>query len=202
MGKDPYVASKSRSNRPGWSISFRHPLRHDSRGRSGLKMRRGLGTPDETEAEAMVAEMNTILGDQTWWNAAKRQEAVLRFSKPVVEAFYDEIQAGRHDSESLRESHIRLPDKDDGYSRVLFVGTTGAGKTSLLRQLIGSDPDEDRFPSPAPAKTPYAVLEVIQDERHCEAAVTFFPEFQTQVNIEERIMGSAFAVLENSTPNC
>ena len=83
--------------------------------------------------------MNAILSDQTWWNAAKRQEAVLRFSKPVVEAFYDEIQAGRQDSESLRESHIRLPDKDDGYPRVLLVGTTGAGKTSLLRQLVGSD---------------------------------------------------------------
>src|ERR1700682_4990687 len=94
MTKDFYVASKSRPNRPGWSISFRHPLRNDSRGRAGLKMRRGLGTSDEIEAEAMVGEMNTILADQTWWNAARRQEAELRFSKPVVEAFYDEIQAG------------------------------------------------------------------------------------------------------------
>ena len=78
----------------------------------------------------------------------ERKEAELRFSKPVIEAFYDEIQAGRDDPEALRETHIRLPNaKEDGYSRVLFVGTTGAGKTSLLRQLIGSDPDDDRFPS-------------------------------------------------------
>jgi GTP-binding protein EngB required for normal cell division len=161
-------------------------------------MRRGLGTPNEAEAEAMVGEMNTILSDQTWWNAAKRQEAVLRFSKPVIEAFYDEIQAGRQDSESLRESHIRLPDKDDGYSRVLFVGTTGAGKTSLLRQLIGSDPDDDRFPSTAPAKTTIADIEVIQDEGDFEAAVTFFTEFQTQANIEECVVDAALAVLENA----
>src|SRR5258708_7610531 len=111
MAKDPYVASKSRSSRPGWSISFRHPLRNDSRGRPGLKMRRGLGTANEAEAEARVAEMNTILSDQSWWNAAKRQEAELQFSKPVIEAFYDAIQAGRQDSEGLRESHIRLPNK-------------------------------------------------------------------------------------------
>ena len=85
--------------------------------------------------------------------------------KLVIDAFYDEIQAGRDDPEALRESHIRLPDaKEDGYSRVLFVGTTGAGKTSLLRQLIGSDPDEDRFPSTAPAKTTIADIEVIQAE--------------------------------------
>ena len=94
MGKGFNVASKSRSNRPGWSISFRHPLRNDSRGRAGLKMRRGLGTSDEAEAEAMVNEMNAILSDKSWWNAAKRQEAMLRFSKPVVDAFYDEIRGG------------------------------------------------------------------------------------------------------------
>src|SRR5579864_1292923 len=198
MAKDAYTASKSRSSRPGWSISFRHPLRNDSRGRPGLKMRRGLSTTDEIEAETMVGEMNTILGDQSWWNAAKRQEASLRFSKPVIEAFYDEIQAGRQDSESLRESHIPLPNKDDGFSRVLFVGTTGAGKTSLLRQLIGSDPDEDRFPSTAPAKTTIADIEVIQDEGDFEAAVTFFSEFQTQANIEECVIDAALAVLENA----
>ncbi len=198
MTKDFYVASKSRSNRPGWSISFRHPLRNDSRGRAGLKMRRGLGTSDEIEAEAMVGEMNTILADQTWWNAARRQEAELRFSKPVVEAFYDEIQAGRNDSENLRETHIRLPNKEDGYPRVLFVGTTGAGKTSLLRHLIGSDPDEDRFPSTAPAKTTIADIEVIQADGNFEAAVTFFTEFQTQANIEECVIDAALAILENA----
>jgi hypothetical protein len=114
MTKDSYRASKSRSNRPGWSISFRHPLRNDVRGRPGLKMRRGLGTSEEVLADAMVAEMNVILADQSWWNAAKRGEAVLRFSKPVVEAFYDEIQAGHANTEELRQSHIRLPHKDEG----------------------------------------------------------------------------------------
>jgi GTP-binding protein EngB required for normal cell division len=161
-------------------------------------MRRGLGTPDETEAEAMVGEMNTILRDQTWWNAAKRQEAALRFSTPVIEAFYDEIQAGRVETEALRESHIRLPDREEGFPRVLFVGTTGAGKTSLLRQLIGSDPDEDRFPSTAPAKTTIADIEVIQAEGDFEAVVTFFTEFQTQANIEECVIDAALAVLEKA----
>jgi hypothetical protein len=197
--KESYTAHKTRSNRPGWSIGFRHPLRNDARGRAGLKMRRGLGTSDEAQADAMVAEMNVILSDESWWNASKRKEADLRFSKPIVEAFYDEIQAGRDDSESLRESHIRLPNaKDDGYSRVLFVGTTGAGKTSLLRQLIGSDPDADRFPSTAPAKTTIADIEVIQSDGGFDAAVTFFSEFQTQANIEECVIDAALAVLEKA----
>ncbi len=146
----------------------------------------------------MVGEMNVILSDQSWWNAARRPEAALRFSRPVVEAFYDEIQAGRDDPEALRETTIRLPNKDEGYPNVLFVGTTGAGKTSLLRQLIGSDPDEDRFPSTAPAKTTIADIEVIQAYGGFDAAVTFFTEFQTQANIEECVIDAALAVLEKS----
>ncbi len=143
--------------------------------------------------------MNVILSDQSWWNAAKRKEAERRFSKPVVEAFYDEIQAGRDDPEALRESHIRLPNAEDGFSRVLFVGTTGAGKTSLLRQLIGSDPDDDRFPSTAPAKTTIADIEVIQADGPFEAAVTFFSEFQTQANIEECVIDAALAIFEKAS---
>jgi hypothetical protein len=44
-------------------------------------MRRGLGTADDSLADRMVEELNTILADESWWNAAKRQEAELRFSQ-------------------------------------------------------------------------------------------------------------------------
>src|SRR5437764_601794 len=71
-------------------------------------------------------------------------------------------------------------------------------KTSLLRQLIGSDPDEDRFPSTAPAKTTIADIEVIQRDGDFDAAVTFFSEFQAQANIEECIIDAALAVLEKA----
>ena len=166
-------------------------------------MRRGLGTSNEAEASQMVDEMNAILADPSWWNSSKKQEAEARFSKPVVDAFYDEIQAGRDDPEALREAHIRLPSRDDEepYSRVLFVGTTGAGKTSLLRQLIGSDPDDDRFPSTAPAKTTIADIEVIQSEGEFRAVVTFFSEFHVQANIEECVTDACLAVLEGATPD-
>jgi hypothetical protein len=199
MMRETYTASKARSNRPGWSIGFRHPLRNDSKGRPGLKMRRGLGTAVESEADAMVAEMNEILANQSWWSASKRAEAELRFSKPVVQAFFDEIQAGKDDPEALRERHIHLPNAQaDGFARVLFVGTTGAGKTSLLRQIIGSDPDRDRFPSTAPAKTTIADIEVIQIDGDFEAAVTFFTEFQALASIEECVIDAALSVREKA----
>ncbi|MBI5855732.1 MAG: GTPase domain-containing protein [Nitrospirae bacterium] len=149
----------------------------------------------------MVDEMNTILSDSSWWNASRRREAELRFSQPIVQAFFDEIQAGREDPESLREKIIRLPSaKEDGYSRVFFVGTTGAGKTSLLRQLIGSNPDRDRFPSTAPAKTTIADIEMIQAEGTFESVVTFFSEFHVQANIEECLIDACLAKFDGA-PN-
>lgn len=194
-----YMASKSRSNRPGWSVTFRHPLRNDTRGKPGLKMRRGLGTTDEAEADRLVAEMNALLSDPSWWNAVKRAEAERRFSSTVVSAFYDEIQAGRDDPDALRDTHIPLPGMQDGYSRVLFVGTTGAGKTSLLRHLIGSDPDTDRFPSTAPAKTTVADIEVVQADSDYGAVVTFFTEFQIQADIEECVIDACLAAYEGAS---
>ena len=198
MSETNYSASKSRSNRPGWSVSFRHPLRNDSRGKLGLRIRRGLGTTDDAEADKLVEEMNTLLRDRTWWNANKRAEAERTFSKAIVGAFYDELQAGRQDPEGLREELITLPNAEDDYSRVLFVGTTGAGKTSLLRQLIDSDPDEDRFPSTAPAKTTIADIEIVQSEGPYQAVVTFFTEFQIQASIEECIADACSAAREKA----
>ena len=198
MPKSLYSASKSRSNRPGWSVTFRHPLRNDARGKPGLRIRRGLGTTDDAQADQLVAEMNTLLTDRTWWNANRRADAERSFSKPVVDAFYGEIQAGREDPEALREELITLPNADDGYSRVLFVGTTGAGKTSLLRQLINSDPEEDRFPSTAPAKTTIADIEIVQSEGPYQAVVTFFSEFQIQASVEECITDACSAAREEA----
>ena len=198
MPETIYSASKSRSNRPGWSVGFRHPLRNDARGKPGLRIRRGLGTTDDAEADQLVAEMNTLLTDRTWWNGNRRADAERRFSKAIVDAFYDEIQAGREDPDTLREELITLPNADDGYSRVLFVGTTGAGKTSLLRQLIDSDPDEDRFPSTAPAKTTIADIEIVQSEGPYQAVVTFFTEFQIQASIEECITDACSAAREKA----
>ncbi len=192
-----YTASKSRTQgRPGWVISFRHPLRKDSQGKPGLKMRRGLGTTDEAEADRLVEQMNSILADESWWNAAKRQEAERNFAAPVAAAFYDEIQAGRPNSSTLRDEHIQLPSRTEGYSRVLLVGTTGAGKTTLLRHLIGSDHETDRFPSTSTAKTTVSDIEIVLEDGPFEAVVTFSSEHVVLANVEECVADACVAAWE------
>ena len=61
------------------------------------------------------------------------------------------------------------------------------------------DPEVDRFPSTAPAKTTVADIEIIQAMGGFEAAVTFFTEFQTQANVEECIVDAALAAHEGAS---
>lgn len=195
-----YTASKSQTQgRPGWSINFRHPLRRDSRNKPGLKVRRGLGTTSADEADDLVRQMNALLGDDRWWSITRRTEALADFDSRVVDAFYDEVEPAQTDTRALRQSLLPLPGREDGYSRVLLVGTTGAGKTSLVRQLIGTDPDQDRFPSTSTAKTTIADTEVIIAPGKYQAAVTFFPEADTRGGIEECVFNACAAVLEGDS---
>ena len=89
MKSTKYKATKNQTQkRPGWTVSFRHPLRMDSNGKPGLKVRRGLGTTDEDVAEELVGEINQLLSDDIWWNAGKRTEAENTFSSKIIKIFY------------------------------------------------------------------------------------------------------------------
>ena len=187
MANRNYRASKSQSNnRPGWSVTFRHPRRTDTRGKYGLRVRHGLGTTDATEADRLVAQLNELLADEGWWSADRRDEATHKFDSLVVSVFFDRIETGEVDPRSLREKYISLPSHDDGFARVMLVGTTGAGKTTLLRHLIGSDHNNDRFPSISTARTTTSDIEIITSSGPpFRAVVTFTPEHEGRRLIDE-----------------
>lgn len=93
--KDSYSAAKTRSDRPGWSITFRHPLRRNARGKPGLKIRRGLNTTDDATADELVGQLNILLSDRSWWSADRRRDAEREFSPQIVAAFFDGLDEGR-----------------------------------------------------------------------------------------------------------
>ncbi|MBN3907101.1 MAG: hypothetical protein HWQ35_11230 [Nostoc sp. NMS1] len=189
-----YTASKTRSQgRSAWAITFRHPLRTDPRTEQGLKVRRGLGTSDEVEADKLVAQMNELLADESFYRVSMRSEAARQFSSVIVDAFYDGIENPPLDPWKLREEHLPLPTKEDGYSKVLLVGTTGAGKTSLLRHLIGTDPQKDRFPSTSTAKTTTSDIEIITSDESYQAVVTFFSEWAVRTSVRECVADACLA---------
>lgn len=197
--KSAYTASKVRSGRPGWTASFRHPLRRDNRGRLGLKVRRGLGTTNEAEADALVAQLQNLIDDKAWHHAERRKEAEKIFAPVVVSAFFHGVDVGSEKSEELREAKIPLPGRDEAYSRIMLVGTTGAGKTTLLRHIIGSDHIHDRFPSTSTARTTIADTEIVIAPGMYQAAVTFTPEHVVRGLIDECLEAACVAAIEGQT---
>ncbi|MTV50513.1 hypothetical protein GJ688_16330 [Heliobacillus mobilis] len=100
----------------------------------------------------------------------------------------------------IRNSFIPLPSKEEGYSTVLLLGVTGAGKTTLLRQMIGSHPKKDRFPSTAPGKTTVCDMElIIQETIEYNVIVTFFSIEKIRTYISECLMNAAKAHIEGES---
>jgi hypothetical protein len=191
-----YTASKNRNpGRDSWSVIFRHPGRFDAAsGKGGRRVRRGLGTADETVADNLVQELNEILSTPTLWEPAARAIASSRYDPRVVEIFYEGLEAARTDFRAVREEILPLPGHGDGYRHVLLLGTTGAGKTTVVRQILGTDPGTERFPSTSTAKTTVADTELVitADGSH-QAAVTFVQRDEVIDYLAENVSEAALA---------
>lgn len=193
MGERRYTASKSRSQgRDGWSVIFRHPARLDASGKPGRRVRRGLGTSDEAVADQLVGELNELLGSPNFWEPSARSDAALRFDRRVVDIFFDGIETVEIDFLALRDEALPMPGT---HRRVLLLGTTGAGKTTVVRQLLGTDPKTERFPSTSTAKTTVADTELVftEDETY-RAVVTFATRDEVVDHLTDNVSDAALAV--------
>ncbi len=195
-----YTASKSRSQgRDSWSVIFRHPVRLDPSGKPGRRVRRGLGTSDEAEADRLVGELNEILRSNELWEPSARSGAESRFDARVLDIFYDGIEPVRLDSAAVRDEFLPLPGPEKDYRSVLMLGTTGAGKTTLVRQLLGTDPATERFPSTSTAKTTVADTELIFDPSlEFRAVVTFVGRDEVVDYLTECVSEAALAVFRQA----
>jgi hypothetical protein len=196
MTSKTYTASLSKSQgRAGWSVIFRHPVRQDeATGKTGVRVRQGLGTREEEEAQRLLTQLNELLADSRYHDVAARAEAERRFDKRVVEIFFYKMVPEETDFRAIRNSLIPLPDyENDGYIRALLLGTTGAGKTTLGRQLIGTDPETERFPSTSTAKTTVHDTEIILTEAAYKAVVTFVSMEEAREYLTECVSAAVLA---------
>ena len=194
MSERTYKATLSQSQgREGWSVIFRHPVLLDrATGKPGRRVRRGLGTKDKTEARRLISQLNELLADRTFWQTSSLFTATMRFTPIVVDIFYHDMVPETTDAFAIRDSVIPLPrSSDSGYRRVLLLGTTGGGKTTLVRQLIGTDPHSERFPSTSTAKTTVADTEILLSPGPFRAVVTFLPRNQVRDYVEECMSAAA-----------
>lgn len=200
MNEPKYRATLSQSqDRKSWAVIFRHPLRFDASGRPGLRIRRGLGEQDREKAQRLVDQLNQILKDTSMWNPASRPIAERQFSPQVVSAFYDKISGDEIDFAALVEDAIKMPDRASGYRFLLLIGATASGKTTLLRQLLGTDLQKEKFPSTAPGRTTIADMEfILCQQDYYEAAVTFLPKEEVRDYVEDCLSAAALALFRNA----
>ncbi len=186
----PYKASLSKTQgRQSYSIIFRHPVRKDpNTGKPGRRVRAGLGTKDEAEANQLVNQMNELLSNSDYWTMGAQATARGRFDARIVDIFFHDIVPQPTDFMGVREQVIHIPSSDDSdYRSALLLGTTGAGKTTVLRQVIGTHPVKERFPSTSTAKTTVADTEIIVAEGDYQAVITFMERDEVRDYLEECI---------------
>src|SRR5258707_4402267 len=98
MAEQQFKASLNQSQgRKAWCVIFGHLLRKDGQGRVGLRVRRGLGTSDLTEAKRLRDEMNELLSNPEWWTPAARESAERMYNSHIVSAFYDYLTPAEYD---------------------------------------------------------------------------------------------------------
>lgn len=195
-----YVAAAKRNpGRKAWLVEFRHPLRNDTYNKPGRKTRKGLGTEDEADAQRIVEQLNELLGDESLWSLGAIPEAAKRYDARVIEIFFGEIEPRGGSAQKLRDRLLPLPTRGDGYARVLLMGVPGAGKTTLVRQLIGTNPKTERFPSTSVNRTTTFPTEVALRDGPYEGAVTFMSEHETRFEIEESLSAAIVEAVAGDT---
>src|SRR5947208_14276237 len=202
MSERIHKATLSQSQgREGWSVTFRQPVLLDrATGRPGRRVRRGLGTKEKKAAERLVAQLNKLLADRLFWEASSRPRALARFHPLVVDIFYHDMVPETIDASGIRELAIALPrSTDSDYRQVLLLGTTGGGKTTLVRQLLGTDPVGERFPSTSTARTTIADMEILLTAGPFRAVVTFLPREEVRDYLEESMSAADLAAYEGNS---
>src|SRR2546421_8030206 len=202
MSERIHKASLSQSQgRQGWSVIFRHPILLDrTTGKPGRRVRRGLGTQDDKIAGRLIAELNELLADRLFWQPSSRATALTRFSPLVVDIFYHDMVPDTLEPFVIREIAMPLPrSAESDYRQVLLLGATGGGKSTLVRQLIGTDPRSERFPSTSTARTTVADTEIFFSTGPYRAAVTFLPRDEVRDYLEESMSAAALTAYDGES---
>ena len=196
MAQTYTATAKQNPGRQAWLVEFRHPLRMDANDKPGKKTRKGLGTSDQVRAHFLVGQLNELLGNEALWSLGARGEAAKVYEPEVLEIFYGEIEPRTPDARPLRDKLLPLPKREDGYAKVVMLGVPGAGKTTMVRQLIGTHPKREAFPSTSLNRTTTFPTELVVKPGRFDAVVTFMSEHETRFEVEECVSAAIVDAVE------
>jgi len=185
--------AKLSPGRKKWCVQFFHPKISNAAGKS-KRVRYGIGTANREEAEKILADLNAILANEDLHPPGAWEIASRTYHPTAVACFYEGIEAKIVDPWIKREEVIELP--KDGFSIVQLTGPVGAGKTTLVRQLIGTDPGRERFPATSNARTTIFDTEIICAPGDFHAVVSFLSPSQVRSYTEECVQSAVMAATE------
>lgn len=187
--------AKLSPGRKKWCVQFFHPKISNAAGKP-KRVRYGIGTENREEAEKILSDLNAILANEELHPPGAKEIAsrTYHYHPTAVACFYEGIEAKIVDPWIKREEVIELP--KDGFSIVQLTGPVGAGKTTLVRQLIGTDPEKERFPATSNARTTIFDTEIICAPGGFHAVVSFLSPDQVRSYTEECVQAAAMAVAE------
>lgn len=186
-----YKASLSQG-RQKLCVIFCHPMIE------GVRVRRGLGTDNREEALAIISDINAMLSNTDFHKLGARELAERQFHKKAVSAFYDHDRL-RTSLVDPWEKRDVLPLPGEGYSVVQIVGSFGVGKTTLVRQLIGTDHGKGSFPAKGKGRTTICDTEIICAPGDYTAVVSFASRDRILGYIEECVESAVRAAAEGLT---
>jgi hypothetical protein len=182
---------------PGFLVEYRHPGIPDRHG-YGRKVTRGLKTRDKNDAEEILADLNKILADKNLRELGARKIAAARLHAKAVEVFYD-VYAREDAGAKRRERVIPLESSDRSAPVVALVGNTSAGKTTLARHIIGTDPLTERFPATSGNRTTLFPFEVVVEDGKYRAAVSFRSETETEQALQQMVLKAVMKALSQAS---
>jgi len=187
--------AKLSPGRKKWCVQFFHPRISNTAGRP-KRVRYGIGTENRDEAEKILADLNAILANEELHPPGAKEIASRTYHPTAVACFYEGIEAKITDPWLKREEVIELPKKE--FSIVQLTGPVGAGKTTLVRQLIGTDPEKERFPATSNARTTIFDTEIICAPGNFYAVVSFLSQSQVRSYTEECVQAAVIAAAEGT----
>ncbi len=168
-----------------YTIWYSHPVQKDKNGKA-LRVHKGLGTNDELEAKKRAEQLEKIINNIYWWDISKRREAAEIFDDVIVDAFYNPMLNNKDAGQKILDK-IYLPWNEDEYTKIALVGVSGAGKTTLMKQIIGIE--NENFPAVSSGRTTVSNMEFITTDKDTfEASIVFMTRDELVMYIQENII--------------
>lgn len=179
------------TNGTSFSIEFRHPMLLDNQGKPGKKIRKGLGSNLEL-AQQVLNDVNKLLSNNYFWSLECYEESQKEYHYKAVEIFYGPMEYELIESSyEQRGKIITIPLSNP---KVMLLGATGVGKTSIIRQLIGTEPNDISFPAVSASRTTTCDTEYIFAPGDWGSVVTFL----SQVEVIQLVSESIFEALKKA----